>query len=269
MELSLSLNKASKNPNWTKVFIFSDETLEKALSIVSSLFVYCPLRIPGQLIMGTLICMACLGLTRQTKPLVHYLNASYILAEWVLIALRLSEVSLGYGSVFVTIGMASAVFIYHQRTLNGFSFERIPTIGFIYALISAITLIIYGLGMPTSHLQDLVTPFEHLPLWTIPLCGIGLASINALWEEVLFRGFYVDSFKRYPLLLWIVPSLLFGFMHYQNGFPKGLVGIILTAIFGLMMTHVRLTTKSLVPGIIIHTICDSVIFMVLVVSKIA
>lgn len=247
---------------------YSSEMLEKTLFILSSLFIYCPLSVPRQLIWGTLICVVSLYVMRKTRPLLTYLNAAYVLAEWILTALDAQGISLGYASVFVTLGVTAAVFASRGNFQGWFSFEKIPAMGFLYLTLSCAALIIYGMvfAEATPHLLDLVVPFKSLPVVLIPLCGVFLASINAFWEEMLFRGFYTESLRKYPLLVWVLPSVLFGLMHYQNGFPKGLIGVALTTIFGLMMTHIRLTTRSLLPGILIHTVCDSTIFMVLVMA---
>jgi membrane protease YdiL (CAAX protease family) len=114
------------------------------------------------------------------------------------------------------------------------------------------------LGTGASFLLDM-TP------WTLVAAGVTFAVVNALVEEVLFRGAVLHHLGRVlgnqPAVF--VQALAFGIIHL-NGYPHGLVGATLAAIYGLLLGALRLHTGGLLAPWLAHLCADAVIFALLV-----
>ena len=85
--------------------------------------------------------------------------------------------------------------------------------------------------------------------------GFALLSITAgVCEELIARGYLIWFFAAWlgPIGGLLVSSLLFGLGHaYQ-----GATGVLKTGVVGLVMGLVYLGTRSLLPGMIVHTLID-------------
>jgi membrane protease YdiL (CAAX protease family) len=138
--------------------------------------------------------------------------------------------------------------------------------GYVYCLAGIITLTLYlpFFSDKTKYLDNIITYVKILPIYLQIFVGIIFSIISPLIEETLYRGMYYDATKHNSFLSWIVPALAFSMTHYQNGFPRGLVGIALTFIFGIMMMNLRLLTNSIFPSLIVHMLCDITIFILLI-----
>ena len=108
--------------------------------------------------------------------------------------------------------------------------------GYIFALIFLVISIIQLLLLP-SHLRS---PLSEL-IWSIQ---------PAIVEEIIFRGFILGILlKNFSKPFSITLSLLlFISIHLLNG-P---VGMLSAAIFGLILIGMRLHTRSILPGIVVH-----------------
>jgi membrane protease YdiL (CAAX protease family) len=100
-----------------------------------------------------------------------------------------------------------------------------------------------------------------------------LSLVNALIEEVAFRGmifqtllkyFHTDVFSHEIALL--LQGFWFGASHYLYGFPSGMVGFILASIYGIALGKIYLDSKSLSYPIFTHLFADMVIFYTIVLT---
>lgn len=107
-------------------------------------------------------------------------------------------------------------------------------------------------------------PDVPLPV-LIPL-GIGFAIINAFLEEGLFRSIFLVHFSKQISFAGaiVLQSIWFSFLHYQSGFPSGIIGIGLTFVFGLMMGYLVYRTRGLLVPVIIHALADFCIFLLII-----
>lgn len=105
--------------------------------------------------------------------------------------------------------------------------------------------------------------FDPVPDWTLPLLGaIGLFAVLVVLAELVFRGL---------LLSWLVARAprwggwlaTFAFAAYYpvlallTGWPEAAVFLQLsymfaTVILGIILTHIRVVSRSLWPGVAIH-----------------
>jgi len=99
----------------------------------------------------------------------------------------------------------------------------------------------------------------------IPM-GFAFAIINAFYEESLFRSILLSDFSgqvgMYSAIL--LQAIWFSFLHYQSGFPSGLIGKILTFVFGSMMGYLVKRTKSILIPFVIHFLADLSIFLLVI-----
>lgn len=87
-------------------------------------------------------------------------------------------------------------------------------------------------------------------------------------EELMFRGvlFYgaLTQFRVWTAI--IITSLLFGAVHITNGFITGdftaaMIQAIAAAMAGIWFMAIRVRTKSIIPGMIMHALWDCAIFL--------
>ncbi len=93
-----------------------------------------------------------------------------------------------------------------------------------------------------------------------------LAFINAFLEETAFREILQNSFLKFfsPITAIFLQAVWFGAMHYQSGFPSGLIGMALSGIYGAALGHLRISSKSLSWCILLHFLADLTIVNLLV-----
>jgi membrane protease YdiL (CAAX protease family) len=107
---------------------------------------------------------------------------------------------------------------------------------------------------------------EMLPDWPLLAligAGLGFSVINAILEEVIWRGIlqrWLMTFMS-PLAAVLVQAASFGAVHY-NGFPSGVVGMGLAAVWGGMIGGLALRSRGLIAPIVAHIAADVVIFAV-------
>jgi membrane protease YdiL (CAAX protease family) len=86
----------------------------------------------------------------------------------------------------------------------------------------------------------------------VPLALVGAV----LLEELLFRALLLGGFAFFapPLALAVLWSILFGVMHL----PQGILGIVVAALLGLLLSALFLATASLLAPFIAHYIINLV-----------
>jgi membrane protease YdiL (CAAX protease family) len=107
--------------------------------------------------------------------------------------------------------------------------------------------------------------FPQVPLWQLLIGGLGFALVNAVVEEVVYRGILWEGLTglsgRFSVVL-ILQGLLFGLAHLW-GVPNGIVGAGLAFLYGLMLGTIRLWARGLLMAVVTHVFADVVIFLIL------
>ncbi len=101
------------------------------------------------------------------------------------------------------------------------------------------------------HQKDIAEDFGSLPV------QIGLIVVAApISEEVCFRGFLFGGLReRWPrLLAALVSALIFGGLHALTGISA----VPILAAFGFILALLYEKTGSIVPGILLHMLNNSV-----------
>ena len=106
-----------------------------------------------------------------------------------------------------------------------------------------ITVIVSAVEPPATHLT--------LTLWlTLLPLTLGAIALQTLAEELVFRGYLLQQLAaRFssPLAWMVLPSLVFGAMHYDPQMPSDtrLAAIGVTVIFALVATDLTARTGSI------------------------
>ncbi len=135
----------------------------------------------------------------------------------------------------------------------------------LVSLISALALVLWALW--TNYLgiaSAMIGSFKSVPLWFMLLVGIpGFALVNAFAEEAVYRGVLQNAFeKHFPSRPWLVigaQASAFAAAHYQNGFPNGKLGYLMTFTFACMLGLLRRRTEGMLAPYIAHVAADAVI----------
>lgn len=105
-----------------------------------------------------------------------------------------------------------------------------------------------------------------MPVWVFPFAGLAFALGNAAVEEIVFRGAVMqatDSAVGAGSTSVLIQGWLFGAMHYLRGFPNGLWGVIMAAVYGIMLGVVRRRSAGMLAPWLSHFFADIVIFSIL------
>jgi ABC-2 type transport system permease protein/sodium transport system permease protein len=104
----------------------------------------------------------------------------------------------------------------------------------------------------------MIAEFPTQPLWLI-LITMGL--VPAIFEEFCFRGFLFQAFRTRLSGAWtvVVSATVFGIFH-ELFFPGRLLS---STFIGLVLGWVRLRTRSILPGILLHTLHNSLLLTVI------
>lgn len=126
--------------------------------------------------------------------------------------------------------------------------------------IAATALLIYQWLAPSTFGFG-ATLLNQLPAWSPPLAGVAFVAGNAAVEELLFRGVIfahlTGALGTWPALL--LQAAGFGALNL-HGYPQGLVGVALTAGYGLLLGLLRLRSRGLLACWLAHALADAVIF---------
>jgi len=136
----------------------------------------------------------------------------------------------------------------------------------VIVLTSASLLLWYFLADP--DITDLKNSFPKSGLFMLIIYGILFSVFNSIWEEFIIKGILWDGLEQLHLhfiILNIIQAVLFGVLHI-NGFPRGLTGAILAAVYGFLIGIIRKKSKGLLAPCITHTCADSTIFVILALS---
>ncbi len=116
---------------------------------------------------------------------------------------------------------------------------------------------------------DLSAARALLPDVATPLILFGalvFATLNATFEELLFRGWLLDRLHALfcPTTAVILQGVAFGAIHW-NGVPSGPAGFVLAGLWGTALGALRMHTRGLLTPWFAHVAADLIIVSLLVV----
>jgi uncharacterized protein len=179
----------------------------------------------------------------------------------------------GFGPQQVVFGMAFALYAIVAYRVSWFreatcwlTVGRVEThimaLGCAFAAVSgAMLLLWYVTARP--DLADLVRTFiPDWPLWLLVPAAFAFSVVNAAGEEAAYRGVVLgalDTAGVTAATALVLQAVAFAALHFRAGFPRGLVGIALTFVYGLVLGELRRRAGGLVAPFITHVLTDLVI----------
>lgn len=104
------------------------------------------------------------------------------------------------------------------------------------------------------------------PTWALAGAGLGFSVINAVLEEIIWRGLLQQWLMKFcgPVTALLLQAVSFGAAHY-SGFPGGIAGVALASLYGLMLGALVMYSRGLAAAILAHIAADAVIFSLVLV----
>lgn len=103
---------------------------------------------------------------------------------------------------------------------------------------------------------------QGLPLWVIPLAGLGFVLANPTVEEVLFRGALqtmIHERTGNPPAAIAAQGVAFGAVHF-GGVPGGPLGMLMATGWGVLLGIVRHRTGGIRLTWVVHVLANIAIF---------
>jgi membrane protease YdiL (CAAX protease family) len=112
-------------------------------------------------------------------------------------------------------------------------------------------------------LVDLVRTFiPDWPFWLLVPAAPVFSVVNAAVEEAAYRGVVLGALNKARITahaVLVLQAVAFAALHFRAGFPRGVVGVGLTFVFGLVLGELRRRAGGLVAPFITHVLTDLVI----------
>lgn len=114
-------------------------------------------------------------------------------------------------------------------------------------------------------LADLTRGLRGMPLAALLGGGVAWAALNAFGEESIFRGALTDGLEAAfgPRQALAIQAVAFGAAHW-HGVPRGVAGVLLATVYGLMLGLLRARTRGLLAPMLAHLFANLVVFSLLV-----
>lgn len=179
----------------------------------------------------------------------------------------------GFGPQQVVFGMAFAVYgivafrvSWFREATRWLTVGRVDghimALGSAFAAVSgAMLLLWYVTARP--DLADLVRTFiPDWPLWLLVPAAFVFSVVNAAVEEAAYRGVVLGALETARVTAataLVLQAVAFAALHFRAGFPRGLVGVALTLVYGLVLGELRRRAGGLIAPFITHVLTDLVI----------
>ncbi len=143
------------------------------------------------------------------------------------------------------------------RTSGGALLLSVATIVIAAAALTLWAASVDGFSDSTQELADAAA---DLPILVLILGTVGFVVINAVAEEIAYRGLaYEVATTAYSVPVAIaVQGVAFGAAHIA-GFPAGALGVVLAAVYGIALGVLRHMTNGLRLPVLVHIAADSTI----------
>ena len=96
---------------------------------------------------------------------------------------------------------------------------------------------------------------NHMLFDTAGVLTLAGAILAGVFEEIIFRGFYLKSIKERSGFIWanIITSILFSLLHFSNILHHDVLQLVMLFVIGLFLGYAYEKTKSIWTPIIIHS----------------
>ena len=146
------------------------------------------------------------------------------------------------------------------------TFGRIPWLPTILCAAVAPFALVHWVLVMTPDIDDLL---RRIPQVSLPLLLAGavlFTFVNSTGEELIWRGLFEDRLLVLfgPLVAVVIQGVSFGAQHAQ-GFPRGMVGVSLAAVWGLMLGWLRRRSGGILAPICAHVVADATVAAIVLV----
>jgi membrane protease YdiL (CAAX protease family) len=131
--------------------------------------------------------------------------------------------------------------------------------------VSALALVVWFALAKPDYGALVGTLFPRLPVPLLFAGVVGFSLVNAALEELIYRGVLLgalDAALGGGVLPVVLQAVAFGIVHIA-GFPRGLAGVGLATIYGLLMGAVRRRARGMLGPWLAHVATDIVIGSIL------
>ena len=131
--------------------------------------------------------------------------------------------------------------------------------------VTSVALVLF-IASGRTNLETATEGLAPLPIWALPLAGLGFVFANPTVEETLFRGLLqtmVGDATGRPAVGIVVQGGAFGAVHYA-GVPGGPLGMAMATAWGVMLGVIRHRTSSIHLPWIVHVLANVAIFATVV-----
>ena len=143
--------------------------------------------------------------------------------------------------------------------------DRGTVILMIVTVLGSSAALVIWFRLLRPDVSDLRRMIPVMPIWALPLAGLGFAIVNAVLEEYIWRGILWDLLSRairWSPLVILLQAGSFGLFHI-HGFPRGWIGVGMASLYGVLLGLIRHRARGLGPPIIAHVFADLTIFVIL------
>lgn len=143
--------------------------------------------------------------------------------------------------------------------------RRVWLLIFVSVCVSALALVTWFALAKPDYSELVGTLFPRLPVPLLFVGVVGFSMINAAIEELIYRGVLLgalDAALGVGILPVVLQAAVFGIVHI-GGFPRGLAGVGLATIYGLLMGAVRRRARGMLGPWLAHVATDVVIGSIL------
>lgn len=112
-------------------------------------------------------------------------------------------------------------------------------------------------------LSDLRAQLPDLPLAAMIAGGVAFALVNAILEELVWRGVLQDRLGAVfgPGVAIALQAASFG-LHHLHGVPRGAVGVLLAGSWAAMLGLLRRHSGGLLAPVLAHVVADATIAII-------
>jgi membrane protease YdiL (CAAX protease family) len=128
----------------------------------------------------------------------------------------------------------------------------------VLAAISVAVTVIYVATLKPDLTHQPLIGSHRLGLASLLLVGVGIAALNAAVEEAIYRGILMNALDAAIGAGWlpvVLQALAFGAFHLNSTEP-GVAGVLLTAMFGLVLGTLRRLGRGMAANYLLHVVVD-------------
>ncbi|MFH1007296.1 MAG: type II CAAX endopeptidase family protein [Candidatus Latescibacterota bacterium] len=127
----------------------------------------------------------------------------------------------------------------------------------VCALVTPIALVSW-VWFFKPDIQDLLQAIPDVSLPILAGGAIAFAVVNALGEELIWRGLFQDRLAAVigPSVAVLIQALSFGVQH-AHGFPRGIVGVAMAGVWAIMLGWLRTRSGGIAAPVIAHIVADA------------